>query len=164
MEAQSSLFGVGYEGEDWCAVSGWESRYMVSSFGRVASKERVIRRNDRWGNSGVAHKRGRQLLSPSAVGDSGHLQVRFYKNNDGEQVEKAFLVHRLVARHFLGKPPTTEAVVNHIDGDPQNNCVGNLEWVEHWENRLHGLLKKSLQEHGQKSTRQRIEEWASALS
>ena len=49
-----------------------------------------------------------------------------------------FKVHRLVARAFLGPPPSQAAwQVNHIDGNYSNNQIDNLEWVSHSENVRH---------------------------
>ncbi|CAK9112041.1 unnamed protein product [Durusdinium trenchii] len=47
-------------------------------------------------------------------------------------------VHRLVARAFLGTPPSPEHLeVNHKDRDRSNNAVHNLEYVTHSENLAH---------------------------
>lgn len=47
-------------------------------------------------------------------------------------------VHRLVARAFIGPPPDPERhEVNHIDSNPGNNHVCNLQWVSRRENVLH---------------------------
>lgn len=46
-------------------------------------------------------------------------------------------IHRLVAEHFIGPSPKDGMVVNHIDGDPFNNHVSNLEWVTVGENNKH---------------------------
>jgi len=54
----------------------------------------------------------------------------------------AHLVHRLVARAFLGDPPAEDAVVNHIDSDRANNRVANLEWATQAENVAHSLGKR----------------------
>jgi len=47
-----------------------------------------------------------------------------------------FLVHRLVAKYFIGEPDE-KLTVNHKDGNKQNNNVDNLEWVTQLENARH---------------------------
>lgn len=42
---------------------------------------------------------------------------------------KGVNIHRLVAENFLGPKPSDEHVINHIDGNKQNNDVSNLEWT-----------------------------------
>lgn len=46
--------------------------------------------------------------------------------------------HRLVAWTFLPNPANLREV-NHIDGNPQNNDVSNLEWVSSSENKHHAV-------------------------
>ena len=45
-------------------------------------------------------------------------------------------VHCLAAEAFIANP-LNKPYVNHIDNDPANNSVANLEWVTHSENMLH---------------------------
>ena len=47
------------------------------------------------------------------------------------------LVHRLVASAFIKDP--TGFVINHLDGNPSNNRVSNLEVVTQKENHLHAI-------------------------
>ena len=47
---------------------------------------------------------------------------------------RGWLVHRAVAFSFHGVPPTPLHVVNHIDGDRQNNRISNLEYVTQGDN------------------------------
>lgn len=50
----------------------------------------------------------------------------------------AHRVHRLVATAFL-EPDPDRHFVNHIDGNPSNNHVANLEWVTIRENTHHAM-------------------------
>lgn len=49
---------------------------------------------------------------------------------------KMFLVHRLVAKYFLGD---SDLEVNHKDGNKQNNNVKNLEYVTRSQNIRHSI-------------------------
>jgi len=49
---------------------------------------------------------------------------------------KTIGVHRLVLSTFVGPPPHRYYVVQHLDGNPRNNCVDNLRWVTQSENLL----------------------------
>ncbi len=59
---------------------------------------------------------------------------------------KSYKTHRLVAQCFLENPNNYE-MVNHIDGNPMNNNVSNLEWCSASQNSKHAIsngLKKSI--------------------
>lgn len=77
-----------------------------------------------WGR--VRRTNGRQIACCS--GPQGYRRC-------GVGVRK-FLVHRLVAKAFLGLP-AGDLEVNHKDGNPANNHVSNLEWVTRSENHRH---------------------------
>ena len=61
-----------------------------------------------------------------------------YVKENGKQ--KIYLVHRLVAQAFIPNPEN-KPQVNHIDGNPSNNKIDNLEWVTARENSVHAYEK-----------------------
>ena len=58
------------------------------------------------------------------VMQNGYVRVQLSING----VRRNYPVHRLVARAFIPNPEN-KPYVNHKDGNKQNNCVENLEWV-----------------------------------
>ena len=109
-------------GEIWRDIKGFEGYYHISYLGRVKS-----------------FRLGKvKILKPAWSGD--YLFIYLYKNG---QIKKYF-IHILVAENFLVKPEG-KTQINHRDGNKQNNCVWNLEWVTPSENIKHaykiGLIK-----------------------
>lgn len=78
-----------------------------------------------------------------SIGENGYKYYRLSKNNQ----KKMFYCHRLVAQLFLPNPNNLP-VVNHKDGNKQNNSVENLQWVTYSDNAIHAyqnnLIKKSV--------------------
>ena len=90
-------------------IPGYEGLYQVSNMGNVKSFK--------WGKERIL-KKGKDT--------HGYLNVRLYK----ESTLKTFMVHKLVSIVFLNHTPNGhETVVNHIDNNPLNNRVDNLELV-----------------------------------
>ncbi len=121
--------------EVWKEIKNFEGVYQISNLGRVKSLRRTSSQNG-WDMCVLKEK----ILKPQKTGRCRrYLQVSL----GGRLVP----VHRLVARGFLGDPLHKQEV-NHKDGNPSNNLVGNLEWVSHRENILHardtGLTKTKL--------------------
>lgn len=89
---------------------------------------------------GFVYRNGRRLQTNRDT----YLTVKI-SYEDG--TKKDYFVHRLVALMFIPNPEN-KPVVNHIDGNKQNNSVSNLEWVTHKENALHavalGLRKRGV--------------------
>jgi len=107
--------------EVWKDIINFETRYQVSSCGRVRSFDFV----DSWGRK----KRGK-FLSPT-LDRRGYPRIKFRWRN--KKLELTIRIHRLVALHFIPNPNNLPQV-DHIDGNKQNNNVENLEWVTNAEN------------------------------
>jgi len=52
--------------------------------------------------------------------------------------DKSYFVHRLVAEAYIPNPDGLP-MVNHLDCNPMNNHVSNLEWCTARENTLHAI-------------------------
>lgn len=100
--------------EIWKDIDGFPN-YEVSDQGRIRNKKTKIIRS----------------LSPA---NNGYLHVDLYKNDNQKRHGYSKNVHRLVAETFLGK---STLHVNHKDGNKQNNCLTNLEYVTPGENLQH---------------------------
>ena len=87
-------------------------RYQVSSLGRARDIKRGI------------------IFSQHADRD-GYLHINLTRT-DGSI--SGYAVHRLVAFAFLPHPEDKTYVIDHIDGNPQNNCPTNLQWCSQLAN------------------------------
>lgn len=80
----------------------------------------------------VRSNRTGRILKPETLKKMSYKRITMSVN--GKKM-RAF-VHRLVAQEFIPNP-SNKPYVNHIDSDPTNNRVSNLEWVTHSENMTH---------------------------
>jgi hypothetical protein len=126
--------------EEWRPIPGFEGKYEVSSKGRVKSVDRIVERTCRWGVRSFRWT-GR-ILSP--VVHKGYLVTKL--GGDKRQLG----IHRLVAWAFIG-PQINGIVVNHIDGNKQNNTPENLEYVTNTENVRHAYRTGLLDNRGEKN-------------
>lgn len=99
--------------KEWKPIVGYEDKYLISNYGDVFS----IRAN--------------RELSLKHNHD-GYLRIQLWN----KQVNQYRSVHILVMEAFTDKP-FDKAVVNHKDGNKQNNKLDNLEWVTQKENIKH---------------------------
>ena len=109
------------EGERWLPVRGLEELYEVSDFGRIKSLK-----NHR-GNV----RKHPIVLTPSLRGRPG---AKYPSCSLAGRKNKR--VHRLVLEAFVGGcPPGMESA--HLDGNPQNSRLDNLQWATAKENARH---------------------------
>lgn len=114
--------------EEWRPVPDYEDRYLVSNMGRIKSIGSEMSMRSCYG------KKGTNILHPSST-DLKYKRIGLFK--DGKR--KYFSVHRLVALAFIPRIEGKD-VVNHIDCNPSNNCVTNLEWCNTSENTKWGYI------------------------
>jgi len=115
--------------EVWKDVKGYEGFYQVSNMGNVKSLKRTVPHP----RSKVITYRER-IMRPSDT--NGYKLLRLSRNGTSTH----FLVHRLVAMHFLHNTKNSPEV-NHIDYDRSNNKADNLEWCTSHENKQHSADK-----------------------
>ena len=73
----------------------------------------------------------------------GYWYVDLYNNG----LRKRQFIHRLVADAFIANPDN-KPFVNHIDGNPANNHISNLEWCTAKENVSHaGKIIKTMHQY-----------------
>lgn len=74
----------------------------------------------------------------------------------GGKIKQCF-VHRLVAEAFIPNKKN-KPVINHIDNNPLNNNIWNLEWVTVAENRAHTVKqgRQKGQGGGEKNTQAKL--------
>lgn len=94
------------EGEEWRMVPGFEEHYSVSSLGRI--RDEPARRRYRIGSLDARDGYRRATLS---VGGLARMVT----------------IHVLVAEAFIG--PRGSSVIDHIDDDPSNAALANLQYV-----------------------------------
>mgnify|MGYP003356742431 FL=1 len=106
--------------EEWRDIVGYEGLYKISSHGRVKSYH-------------ARYKKPRILKTSMTT--TGYRKVELAKN----KVKKSHKIHRLVAEAFIpneGNKP----YINHLDSNPLNNNVNNLEWCTQKENMVHSAI------------------------
>lgn len=94
-------------------------QYQINNIGQVRSFKKS--------------KEGKLLVLSPASDSDPRLKVKLSKDNK----RYSFSVHRLMMKIFCPVENMEKLEVNHIDGNPQNNTLSNLEWVTSEENHRH---------------------------
>lgn len=109
--------------EQWKEIPGFNGRYLISSHGRVFDTK--TQRHIKPHMSGVKRR--------------NYPQVTLYKAQPGGRATKhTKRVHSLMAITYLGHKydGTRKYVVDHIDNEPTNNHLSNLQIISMRENNM----------------------------
>jgi hypothetical protein len=132
----------------WKPIIGYEGLYMASTDGCIKSLDRYVPTKSKKGLWSKRLIKGK-ILKPCM--NKGYCHVTLAKNGTSKNMIK---VHRIIAKTFI-ENPENKPCVNHIDGNPSNNDITNLEWCTHKENMNHaykaGLLPEPPTFRGEKS-------------
>jgi len=115
-------------------VVGYENLYRISNLGRLYSC-----RKDK-------------IISPS-IDKKGYYCFCLTK----EKKQKHMLAHRLVGISFIPNHEN-KSDINHIDFNPLNNIVGNLEWATRQENIQHSIKGNRINRKGHRNPNAKIDE------
>ena len=105
--------------EIWKDIPDYEGYYQVSNLGRVKSLERVILVKN------YSKTIKEKFLKNRFVGLRGYAAVMLCKDT-----QKSYLVHRLVYETFVEKIDN-DLIIDHIDNNPTNNKLDNLQMITH---------------------------------
>lgn len=131
-------------------IKGFEGLYAVTSDGQV------------WSYPKPRSSKHGKWLKPQRH-PFGYLK---YPLSSSPNVKHRVYAHRLVAQAYIPNP-LNKPEVNHIDGDPTNNSVENLEWCTSRENKIYTVLSGRFKMGGfikQKLGRQQVSEIREAYS
>ena len=130
--------------EIWKNIKDYEGLYQISNYGRVKSLKRQVNRI----NNKILTLKEKILKQQNM---KNYKFVRLSKNGKSKQ----YFVHILVANAFLNKNNfkydinenfkeinINKLEVNHIDENPSNCKVNNLEWCTHRYNINYGEANK----------------------
>lgn len=116
--------------EQWKKVVGFDG-YEVSNQGRVRSLDRHVRTCNTPRTKWTTRKVKGQIIAQQKR-KRGYMFVYIRR----ETKNYSCAVHRLVGQAFIDNPES-KPCINHMDSNPSNNCVNNLEWCTHQENMRH---------------------------
>jgi hypothetical protein len=116
--------------EIWKNIPGFEGEYQASNLGKIKSLTRKY--------SVLAN--GKYPCEKTIIGRV--LKKRVSQGRSKVALKgKNYSTHRLVAITFL-ENPNNYPQINHIDGNPLNNVVENLEWCNRSMNIKHAYKNK----------------------
>lgn len=119
--------------ELWKDIEGYEGKYQISNMGRLKALAKP--------SKGYGYKYAVDRIIKPVKCTNGYYEAQLHVNGK----TKIFLMHRLVAKHFIPNPDNLPQV-NHKDEDISNNRVDNLEWCTPKYNANYGARNEKCRE------------------
>lgn len=138
--------------EIWKTIKGFEGYYQISNYGRLKILGAYVKNLGNFANGYIK----KVNIKDIHLDKNGYCITKLCK--EGKCWPRK--IHRLVAQTFLPNPDRLPQV-NHIDGNKENNYVGNLEWVSAGDNIRHAWatgLKNNDHLKGSKSPNAKVTE------
>ena len=118
-----------------------EQNDLINEIWKEIPEEITLGKKNYWISNKGRFKNNREKIVDLKV-NRNYISISF-RNKDKTST---YQLHRIVAKLFVINPEN-KPVVNHIDGNKENNNSDNLEWVTKSENTKHahqnGLIKKN---------------------
>lgn len=127
---------------EWKPVVGYEGLYEVSESGLVKSLER----EKFCGHEGSKPQITKEKILKERICKMGYPVVSLSKDSKAKSVR----VHRILALAFIPNPEN-KPCVNHIDNNPMNKSLDNLEWCTQKENMQHASKQGRMFSHQDKT-------------
>ena len=89
-------------------------------------------------DDGRVYSKNKNIFLKPYICSNGYYMISLYKNNK----KKMFLIHRLVALHYISLV-NGKNYVDHIDRNKTNNDISNLRWVNNSENMINIPVRKN---------------------
>lgn len=117
------------ENEVWKDIVDYEGLYKISNYGRIKTLERDYFS----GMYNSIKKHQQEMIRKNEKTKNGYFRIALTKNGK----TKRYLVHRLVAQHFIPNL-NNFSQINHKDENKENNYYKNLEWCNNRYNMNYG--------------------------